>query len=80
MSDKETPSIPDVKSKTVEFEKIVKHYLDSNPVMTIGNKTSELEIRFGTNPRVSKPITKIDYDNVVKQLYDCGFVSDNIRN
>ena len=79
MSDKETPSIPDVKSKTVEFEKIVKHYLDSNPVMTIGNKTSELEIRFGTNPRVSKPITKIDYDNVVKQLYDCGFVSDNIK-
>ena len=61
------------------FERIVQHYLESNPLVQHAGKTSELEIRFGTNPRISKPLSKIDYDNVVKQLYACGFtpVTDN---
>ena len=53
------------------FEQIIKDYLDSNPLLN--NKTKELEVRFGTNPKVSRPISKIDYDNVIKHLYACGF-------
>ena len=58
------------------IERIVQHYLESNPLVPNAGKTSELELRFGTNPRISKPISKIDYDNVVKQLYACGFTPD----
>ena len=35
----------------------------------------ELEAKFGT--RGIKPITKLDYDNVVKKLKSLGYVSDN---
>ena len=35
----------------------------------------ELEDKFGT--RGIKPITKLDYDNVVKKLKSLGYVSDN---
>ena len=58
------------------FERMVQHYLESNPLTRTDNKTSELEIRFGTNPKVARPISKIDYDNVVKQLYACGFTPE----
>ena len=71
----------DTKKTTAEikkdFEQIVTHYLASNPILRKNGKTNELEVRFGTNPRVSKPNTKIDYDNVVKQLYSCGFNPEN---
>lgn len=63
--------------KKEEFERIVHHYLDSNPLVKNGNKSSELEVRFGTNPRIAKPITKINFDNVVRQLRGCGFTSEN---
>ena len=59
------------------FLQIIKQYLESNPLLKNKNRTSELEVRFGTNPRVSKPITKIDYLNVVKYLYSCGFQTEN---
>jgi len=65
-----------IKKKTQEFETIIRHYLESNPALKQNNKTSELEIRFGTNPRSAGQISKIDYDNVVKQLYACGFKTD----
>jgi hypothetical protein len=60
-----------------DLEKMVSLYLASNPIMKTDRKTSELEVRFGTNPRLSRPITKIDYENVVKQLYSSGFTCDN---
>jgi hypothetical protein len=56
-----------------DFETMVEFYLASNPVLKKDYKTSELEVRFGTNPRVAKPISKIDYDNVVQQLMVAGF-------
>ena len=59
------------------FLQIITQYLESNPLLKEKNKVSELEVRFGTNPRVSKPISKIDYLNVVKYLYSCGFVCEN---
>jgi hypothetical protein len=62
-----------IKQKKADFEQIVKQYLESNPHIIAGRKSNELEIRFGTNTKLSRPISKIDYDNVVKQLYSFGF-------
>ena len=63
----------------VEFEQMVENYLASNPmIMTADRKMSEMEVRFGTNPKVAKPLSKIDYDNVVKQLYAAGFTCSNV--
>jgi hypothetical protein len=59
------------------FEKMVAAYLASNPVMSQNRKTSELEVRFGTNPRLARPISKIDYENVVKQLHASGFTTSD---
>jgi len=71
------PPTKSMKEKTKEFENIVKEYLESNPIIRSNRKNNELEIRFGTNTRQSKPLSKIDYDNVVKQLYSCGFKPEN---
>lgn len=70
-----SPQVDDktLKQKRKEFETIVQQYLESNPILKKDRKSSELEIRFGTNTRLSRPITKIDYDNVVKQFMGCGF-------
>ena len=62
-----------LREKKQEFETIVRHYLESNPLIKVNRKSSELEIRFGTNTKLSRPISKINYDNVIKQLYACGF-------
>lgn len=72
-------NVPDksMKQKREEFERIIGHYLESNPVIASNRKISELEIRFGTNYKVAKQLTKMDYDNVVKQLYACGFKAEN---
>jgi hypothetical protein len=60
-----------------DLEKMIDLYLASNPMHMIGQKVNELEIRFGTSPsKNSRPITKIDYDNVIKQLYSAGFTTD----
>jgi hypothetical protein len=66
------------KKAKADFEKMVGQYLENNPMLHTGKKNSEFEIRFGSNPKLSKSISKIDYDNVVKQLYACGFLIDNI--
>jgi len=67
-----------IKRKKEEFENIVHHYLESNPFIKTNRKSSELELRFGTNKKLSKAISKIDYDNVVKHLYACGFKTKNV--
>jgi len=74
-----TPPPPEksLREKKNAFMNIVKQYLDSNPFVSTNRISSELEIRFGTNSRLSRPISKIDYDNVVKQLYACGFKTLN---
>jgi len=83
-NDKEPLKQESIKQKTQAFEQIVKEYLESNPLIRSHNKANELEIRFGTLNRkdiktqsVTRPISKIDYDNVVKQLYSCGFKTIN---
>ena len=53
---------------------MLNHYLVTD---NIPYTTKEFEIRFGSNPKLAKPISNIDYDNVVKQLYSCGFKCEN---
>lgn len=80
-----TPSMPKEQQKDErapnskdDFETMVEFYLASNPMRkTADYRTSELEVRFGTNTRSGKPISKIDYDNVVQQLYKSGFSTHN---
>ena len=69
--------IQTIKQKKEAFENITKEYLESNPILQNNRRQNELEIRFGTNNRLAKPLSKIDYDNVVKQLYSCGFRPEN---
>ena len=59
------------------LENMIDLYLASNPVRVVDQKTSELEIRFGTTAlKNNRPLTKIDYDNVIKKLYSAGFTTD----
>jgi len=62
-----------------ELEEMVSLYLASNPILKRDNKTNEMEIRFGTHSKMSKPLTKIDYEKVVKHLFSSGFKSNNVN-
>jgi hypothetical protein len=61
------------------FEQIVEHYLvNCNSVRNTThtqNVTPELEIRFGTNKNVAKPISIVDYKNVAENLLANGWTS-----
>ena len=66
----------DVEKKMKEAKESLKKYLDLYLESTPRTdwKTNEFEVRFGTKSYGSnKPISKIDYDNVVKQLIAFGF-------
>lgn len=65
-------------SKSDELKKRMDHYLATNPIIRRFNSVKEFEIRFGSNPKVAKPISKIDYDNVAKKVKSCGFVPENV--
>ena len=54
-----------------EFDKLINRYYSSKLYLDTSNKKNELEVRFGT--KGIKPITKNDYDNVVKVLKSFGF-------
>jgi hypothetical protein len=56
-----------------DMEALVALYLASNPSYRADKKTNEVEIRFGS----TKPVSRIDYDNVIKQLYSAGFLPEN---
>jgi len=58
-----------------KFEEIVVAYFVSEPYVRKDNKVAELEVRFGT--RGIKPLTKNDYDNVIKKLKSIGFTSND---
>ena len=65
-------NVPEKATKQ-DFNNIVKQYVSTNPYISSGHKTNELEIRFGTNHRLKRPITKNNYDNVIQKLNSCGF-------
>jgi hypothetical protein len=52
-----------------QFDNIVNKYLEN--VSRLGDGVPEFEIRFGT--RGIKPISKIDFDNVIQKLKSSGF-------
>ena len=63
-----------------DFETMVEFYLANNPVVKKDYKTSELEVRFGTpSPKNKnyKPLSKIDYDNVIQHVLSAGFSTKN---
>jgi hypothetical protein len=62
------------KNNQKEFANLVKLYYKTSP-FSHSNKNHELEVRFGT--RGIKPLTKNDYDNVIKKLKSLGFTSIN---
>lgn len=64
------------KNPSKEFENMVSIYLASKPYEKVRGKISELEIRFGTNTRLSRPLTKTDYENVVKTIMSEGFTAE----
>jgi hypothetical protein len=64
------------KATKAKLEKLVETYLASYMKERLKNKISEVEIRFESNRQKNKPVSKIDYDNVVKSLYTQGFKTD----
>lgn len=76
--EKKTKEDMDKKTKEAkeQFQSRLELYLESTP--RVDRKVNEFEIRFGTKSYGShRPISKIDYDNVVKQLVSFGFQTDN---
>lgn len=68
-----------MKQAKEDFHTRLTEYLEGgNPVLRMNGKTKEFEIRFGTNTRPggSRPVSKLDYDNVVKQIRAVGFKPD----
>lgn len=78
---KEDPIAIDKKRMDIakeDFKKRLKQYLDGgNPMFRGDKKENEFEIRFGTNTQSGRQLSKINYDNVVKQLLSNGFKTDN---
>ena len=56
-----------------QFENLAKLFWGNNPYIKDVHKNHELEVRFGT--RGIKPLTKIDYDNVIGKLKSLGFLT-----
>lgn len=65
-----------IKEAKQNLESLLSAYLASNPIQRNDRKINEVEIRFNTNSRKYRPLSKIDYDNVVKYLYAYGFKTD----
>ena len=62
-------------SPQTQFDNLVKLFWANNPFIKDINKNNELEVRFGT--KGIRPLTKIDYDNVIKKIKSLGFTSVN---
>jgi len=60
-------------SPKTQFDNLVKLFWANNPYIKDINKNNELEVRFGT--KGIKPLTKIDYDNVIRKIKSLGFTS-----
>ena len=66
-----------MKQASEDFHDRLKLYLGTGmPNFRTDHKQNEFEIRFGTNTTSGRPLSKIDYDNVVKQLLKAGFKTD----
>ena len=57
------------------FKELVQTFYNATPYVKNVKVNHELEVKFGT--RGIKPLTKIDYDNVIRKLKSLGFTSTN---
>jgi len=77
-SQEEPEIIEQPKDKTpaqIQFDNLVKKFYSTNPYVKNYNANHELEVKFGT--RGIKPLTRNDYDNVIKKLKSFGFVTND---
>ena len=58
-----------------QFDGIVRKFYSMNPYVFSKQSVYELEVKFGT--KGIKPLTRNDYDNVIKKLKSLGFVTSN---
>lgn len=58
-----------------QMDLLVHNFWSVQPYVKDVTKNHELEVRFGT--RNVKPVTKIDYDNVIRKLKSLGFTTTN---
>jgi len=58
-----------------QFDNIVRKFYNMNPYVFSIQSLYELEVKFGT--KGIKPLTRNDYDNVIKKLKSLGFVTNN---
>ena len=58
-----------------QMDTLIQRYWSTQPYVKDVTKQHELEVRFGT--RNIKPLTKIDYDNVIRKLKSLGFTTNN---
>ena len=78
MFQEDIPELPRDKVKETpqkQFDKIVKIFYNMSPYVFSKQSTYELEVKFGT--KGIKPLTRNDYDNVIKKLKSLGFVTSN---
>jgi len=62
--------------KPQSLAELLQTFLESNPSVPRADRaTTELEVKFGTMG--VRPVTRIDYDNVVNELYNHGFSTAN---
>jgi len=63
------------KDAKADMDRVFRHYLASNPSISVTRKRPELELRFqGIG---GAPLTKMDYDSVIQHLYAAGFTTSN---
>ena len=64
--------VPKEKSSPQDrLDNLIKKYCSVNPFTEISGSNHELEVKFGT--KGIKPLTRNDYDNVIKKLKSFGF-------
>jgi hypothetical protein len=71
---KEKKDMNEKETSQTKFNNLVKLFYSMNPHYSTGTN-HELEVKFGT--RGIKPLTRNDYDNVIKKLKSLGFTTDN---
>jgi len=74
-NDMSNPNTKEDKKK--EMTKLLDFYLEGGNPMLYSKGKKEFEIRFGTNTNARPPLSKIDFDNVIKQIKIAGFHTDN---
>lgn len=66
-------------AKKAFHDRLTQYLATGNPRFRTDGKENEFELRFGTNTYSGRVLSKINYDNVVKELFQNGFQTDNMN-